>query len=331
MNKFLALIFIGFVCYSCGSSRSIVQVTLPVAKRVVIHPKKPMPSKKPTGKSGTLNPVVKKNNTAKIPSTSPEQIEKKYEAAIEPEKSNDNSTVVSRTEILAATTQVKVTTEMVLAYIDLYDEIAKNNMKQYGIPASIILGQGILESGAGTGPLSVLANNHFGIKCHKEWTGPSVKYDDDAAQECFRKYEQASESYQDHALFLTSRSRYSGLFSLDKNDYKQWASGLKAAGYATDPKYPEKLIGIIERYQLQKYDAEVLGYEFVPAAAVASTTSASSTAPATSAEIASNYTVMPGDTLYSISKKFNLSVDELRAKNGLPDNTLSIGQNLIIQ
>lgn len=205
--------------------------------------------------------------------------------------------MVSKSEILEATTKVKVTTEMVLAYIDQYSEIAKNNMKQYGIPASIILGQGILESGAGTGPLSVLANNHFGIKCHKEWTGPSVKYDDDAAQECFRKYERATESYQDHALFLTSRPRYKGLFELEKGDYKQWAMGLKAAGYATDPKYPEKLNGIIERYQLQKYDAEVLGYVFEPASPTISAQATASTQSDTS------YTVLPGDTLYSISKK----------------------------
>ena len=179
-------------------------------------------------------------------------------------------TAEPKTEILEATTRVKVTTEMVLAYIDSYKAIAKNNMVQYGIPSSICLGQGILESGAGTGPLSAIANNHFGIKCHQDWNGPSVKYDDDAAQECFRKYNQASESYNDHALFLKSRKWYDPLFKLEKDDYKGWAKGLKAAGYATDPKYPEKLIGIIERYHLDQYDAEVLGKEFVaPVAPVA--------------------------------------------------------------
>lgn len=317
MNNKIVLLILGFLLFSCGSSRSIVQVTVPVAKRVAVSAKKkPVPPKKqpakPTKTSGTLtsNPAV---------------IEKRYEAAIEQNKSNDNSTVVSKTEILEATTQVKVTTEMVLAYIDQFDEIAKNNMKQFGIPASIILGQGILESGAGTGPLSVLANNHFGIKCHKEWTGPSVKYDDDAAQECFRKYDQANQSYQDHALFLTSRPRYKGLFDLDKADYKQWAAGLKAAGYATDPKYPEKLTGIIERYQLQKFDAEVLGIAYVPTNPVSVNSSLAQT------NSADAYTVMPGDTLYSISKKFNLSVEDLRAKNGLSDNTLSIGQTLQIK
>ncbi|MCX6184631.1 MAG: glucosaminidase domain-containing protein [Flavobacterium sp.] len=316
MNNKILLLTLGFLLFSCGSSRSIVQVTLPVSKRVAVQvKKKPVPAKKQPAKPAKT--VVENSSNAAV-------IEKRYEAAIEQNKSTDNSTVISRTEILEATTKVKVTTEMVLAYIDQFDEIAKSNMKQYGIPASIILGQGILESGAGTGPLSVLANNHFGIKCHKEWTGPSVKYDDDAAQECFRKYERATESYQDHALFLTSRPRYKGLFELDKADYKLWASGLKAAGYATDPKYPEKLTGIIERYQLQKYDAEVLGIEYVPTNPVSANSSLAQT------NTADTYTVMPGDTLYSISKKFNQSVEELRAKNGLADNTLSIGQTLQI-
>ncbi|HRN99759.1 MAG TPA: glucosaminidase domain-containing protein, partial [Flavobacterium sp.] len=201
-----------------------------------------------------------------------------------------------------------------------FKEIAKNNMTQYGIPASITLGQGILESGAGTGPLSVIANNHFGIKCHKEWTGPSVLYDDDAANECFRKYEQAGESYRDHSLFLTTRSRYASLFNLPKDDYKQWAKGLKAAGYATDPKYPEKLISIIERYQLHQYDAQVMGKPFneTPVRAVAMRGD-------------DVYQVTKGDTLYSISKRFGIPLEELKQKNGLSDNAISIGQYLKIK
>lgn len=240
-------------------------------------------------------------------------------------QSNQGNQSAQKPEILEATTKVKVTTEIVFDYIGKYKEIAKNNMAQYGIPASIILGQGILESGAGTGPLSMLANNHFGIKCHKEWTGPSVAYDDDAAGECFRKYDDASKSYQDHSLFLTSRDRYSFLFNLDKRDYQGWARGLKAAGYATDPKYPEKLIGIIERYQLNRYDAEVTGDEFVPL----------NTKPLTQVPQMPNnidtYEVVKGDTLYSISKKFNLSVDELRQKNNISENAISIGQILKIK
>ncbi|MBU3681387.1 MAG: LysM peptidoglycan-binding domain-containing protein [Flavobacterium sp.] len=316
MTNKIVLLLLGFLLYSCGSNRSIVQVTIPVTKHATAQVKK---------KSTPVNKHADKPSKPVVKAATSEAIEKRYEAAIEQNKSTENSTVVSKSEILEATTRVKVTTEMVLAYIDQYDEIAKSNMIQYGIPASIILGQGILESGAGTGPLSVLANNHFGIKCHKEWTGPSVKYDDDAAQECFRKYEHSNQSYQDHSLFLTSRPRYKGLFALEKGDYKQWAIGLKAAGYATDPKYTEKLTGIIERYQLQRFDAEVLGVDYVPTNLTTTTTNALA-----QTSSASTYTVMPGDTLYSISKKFNLSVDELRAKNGLADNTLSIGQTLLI-
>ena len=232
-------------------------------------------------------------------------------------KTSDSKT--QQTEVLEATSQVKVTKEIVLKYIDDFKGIAKNNMVQYGIPASITLAQGILESGCGTGALSLKANNHFGIKCHKEWTGPSVRHDDDSAQECFRKYEHASESYRDHSLFLTSRSRYDGLFSLPKDDYKAWARGLKAAGYATDPKYPDKLISLIERYQLNQYDAEVL--------------KSGAIAPSTSAKSKDNYsektyTVLKGDTLYSISKKTNVSLEELKRKNNLKDNSLAIGQTL---
>ena len=227
-------------------------------------------------------------------------------------------TIEPKIEILEATTRVKVTPEIVLAYINSYQPIAKSNMVQFGIPASICLGQGILESGAGTGPLSAIANNHFGIKCHQDWNGPSVKYDDDAAQECFRKYNQASESYNDNALFLKSRKWYDPLFKLEKDDYKGWAKGLKAAGYATDPKYPEKLIGIIERYHLDQYDAEVLGKEYEVSVAQ----------PVIKKK---EYEVIKGDTMYSISKKFNISIDDLKAKNNIPDNTISVGQVLIIE
>jgi flagellum-specific peptidoglycan hydrolase FlgJ len=243
----------------------------------------------------------------------------KTKESVKKSSSNDLKSEVEapKSEVLEATTRVKVTTEIVLAYIDNFKEIAKNNMNQYGIPSSIILAQGILESGAGTGPLSALANNHFGIKCHKDWTGPSVSYDDDAAQECFRKYAEAKESYADHATFLVNRTWYADLFKLEKNDYKSWSKGLKAAGYATDPKYAEKLIGIIERYQLNRFDDEVLGIK----SDLVTNTSQNSNL----------YQVSPGDTLYSISKKFNLSVDELKQKNNLSDNAISVGQSIIVQ
>lgn len=228
------------------------------------------------------------------------------------------------TEILEATTRVKVTTQMVLAYIQKYKDVAKENMTRTGIPASITLGQAILESGAGTGPLSVQANNHFGIKCHKEWTGASIRYTDDEENECFRKYEDPSLSFKDHSYFLTSRPRYAELFEFQKDDYKSWAYGLKAAGYATDRQYPDKLIGLIEKYQLNKFDAEVLGKEFIPTRTVVSK-------PLVYNDDVQKYTVVKGDSLYSISKKFNIPIDELKKKNNLSDNTISLGQSIIVK
>ncbi len=251
--------------------------------------------KKPTQTVRTVRKPPVRNTTASAPVNRPES------------------------ESLEATSRVKVTTELVLAYIDEFKDTAKRNMQQYGIPSSIIIAQGILESGSGTAALSVQANNHFGIKCHKEWTGPSVSHDDDSAGECFRKYADASESYRDHALFLTSRSRYDFLFDLDKDDYKAWARGLKKAGYATDPKYPDKLISLIERYQLYRYDSEALGTPFVPVNTADAITDSNL------------YLVSKGDTLYSISKRFNISVDELRRKNNIIDNNISIGQHLKIR
>lgn len=167
-------------------------------------------------------------------------------------------------EIIKSTSVTYVGTDVIGMYIFQYKDIAMSNMKIYGIPASIILAQGILESGAGRGDLCIKANNHFGIKCHEGWTGESVRHDDDSSQECFRKYDAPAGSFNDHALFLTGRSRYASLFNLSKEDYKGWANGLRRAGYATDPKYPEKLISYIERYDLGQYDAVVMGKDYTP-------------------------------------------------------------------
>lgn len=139
-------------------------------------------------------------------------------------------------------------------YAEKYSGIAIEKMKQYKIPASITLAQGILESGAGSSRLAVVANNHFGIKCGKSWQGRRIYHDDDQKGECFRSYGSASESFNDHSLFLTSNQRYAFLFTLDIMDYKGWAKGLKAAGYATNPKYPELLIKLIEEHKLYEYD-----------------------------------------------------------------------------
>jgi LysM repeat protein len=146
------------------------------------------------------------------------------------------------------------TEEDIARYIDQYKELAILKMYQYKIPASITLAQGVFESACGTSRLARDGKNHFGIKCHKEWTGDTVRIDDDELQECFRKYERVEDSYNDHSLFLTSRPRYAGLFQLDVMDYKAWAKGLKAAGYATNPKYADRLIDLIERFNIAQWD-----------------------------------------------------------------------------
>lgn len=240
------------------------------------------------------------------------------------------------TEVIHSTSKTVVTNDLINNYVLQYKDIAIGNMKTYGIPASIILAQGILESGAGRGDLALEANNHFGIKCHKDWLGESVRHDDDSAQECFRKYPEPAESYRDHALFLVGKKRYESLFTYEKDDYKAWAKGLRACGYATDPKYPDKLISYIERYNLHQYDCLVTGRNYVPI-------NTSNPPKKSSYDVASDpkinmsqydpnlYEVQKGDTLYSISKKFNLLVEDLKRKNNLTDNAISIGQRLRVK
>ena len=198
-------------------------------------------------------------------------------------------------------------------YIRTFSTIAKSEMRTYGIPASITLAQGLLESGFGKGELTRKTNNHFGIKCHTGWEGDYERHDDDARGECFRKYNHPVYSFRDHSIFLSSRSRYASLFDLRQDDYRGWARGLKAAGYATDRKYPQKLIQLIERYRLQRYDAEVLGK---------------------TASVGPDYlthSVQAGDTLYALSRKYGISVTELMRINDLEDHSLSIGQVLRVQ
>lgn len=142
-------------------------------------------------------------------------------------------------------------------YIDTYKELAMDEMRRSGIPASITLAQGLLESGNGNSTLAVKGNNHFGIKCHN-WTGATIRHNDDARNECFRKYKSAEQSYRDHSDFLTSTKRYSELFELAPDDYKGWAKGLKKTGYATSPTYDKALITIVEENLLYEFDKQVL-------------------------------------------------------------------------
>ncbi|MFT6870255.1 MAG: flagellum-specific peptidoglycan hydrolase FlgJ [Polaribacter sp.] len=210
-----------------------------------------------------------------------------------------------------------------LAYIRKYASIAVKEMHEYKIPASITLAQGILESGNGRSVLALKSNNHFGIKCHTQWTGERVYHDDDEKGECFRKYQYPETSYNDHSLFLTQRKRYAFLFDYSIKDYKKWAYGLRKAGYATDKKYPVKLLKIISNYKLYEFDKvkkKDFKYE----------------KPNRKYEDSKSierkyYQVKKGDTLYSISRKFGVSVDVLKKRNNLKDNTISIGQKLLLK
>lgn len=216
----------------------------------------------------------------------------------------------------------KAPKDKVAAYVLKFKDVAMKEMQLYKIPASITLAQGILESGSGNGRLSVEANNHFGIKCHTAWTGERIYHDDDEDQECFRKYKSPDYSYRDHSLFLTQRKRYASLFQLRQDDYKGWAYGLRKAGYATDKKYPQKLISLIDRYQLYNYDATVLG-----------NTVDVNTVPDenTTAPTVDRHLVKQGDTLYGIARKYNITVDQLKAYNSLTSTDLSIGQVLFVK
>lgn len=224
--------------------------------------------------------------------------------------------------------QKKMTPE---EYIYTFKEDAVKEMYLHKVPACITLAQGMLESGNGNSALCKNANNHFGIKCHKEWAGETYTMDDDSADECFRKYETALDSYSDHSLFLFSRSRYSQLFKLPINDYKGWCIGLKAAGYATDPKYPDRLIELIEKYKLHELNIN----ENTP----------KQNFPAYD-EIKSKMAIREvyrfnhirfviakeNDSFYKIAKEFNLELEEIIEYNDLSKlDKLSYGQKIYIE
>lgn len=215
-----------------------------------------------------------------------------------------------------------------LEYIKKYAPIAVHEMHKFKIPASITLAQGILESGNGRSTLALKSNNHFGIKCHKGWTGKRVYHDDDEKGECFRKYTEVLTSYEDHSKFLTSRKRYEDLFKLNRKDYKAWAKGLKKAGYATDKKYPDKLIKIIEDYKLYEFD-DIKRKDIEKLATIEEEDTSNDIK--IKKQLPDYYQVKKGDTLYSISKKFNISVQLLKEINGLESNVISIGQRLLVK
>jgi len=196
------------------------------------------------------------------------------------------------------------------AYIDSFKVAAMVEMKAYGIPASITLGQGILESASGNSKLAKECNNHFGIKCRSTWTGRFCLADDDAKDECFRGYLTANESYRDHSLFLYDSKRYAKLFELASTDYKNWANGLREAGYATNPSYGNLLIGVIEKYRLAMYDSMVvMGEDFYTPTNTAATASAVNGIPAIMAR--------PGETPEQLAARYNLEVWQIYKYNDI--------------
>ncbi len=237
----------------------------------------------------------------------------------------NNSQPTQKKEVIKTSKKVKTTPkpelvsnkEKIYNYIEKFGPIARDEMKAFGVPASITLAQGILESGMGYGRLALKGNNHFGIKCHSDWKGKRIYHDDDLKGECFRVYNDPGTSYRDHSLFLTGRSRYSFLFDIKTSNYEAWAKGLKKAGYATDPEYPDKLISLIERFDLTRYDIKK---------------SKKSVAEKSKNIIKKKqtHTVQKGDTLYSVSRKYDISIDKLVEINQINDKTIYVGQKLKI-
>ena len=212
-------------------------------------------------------------------------------------------------------------------YINLYAEMAVEQQKQYGIPASITLAQGLLESGAGQSTLAKKGNNHFGIKCHKNWEGEWMLRNDDAPNECFRVYDSPADSFRDHSLFLQGR-RYRDLFSLEITDYASWANGLTACGYATDPNYASKLIAIIERYALYDFDA---GDSFRDEIADFIREQLSKTHPVRKTRGLHFVIALPGNTYSSLAKEFKISKKNLMNFNDSHADDIRPWQEVYLQ
>jgi LysM repeat protein len=245
-------------------------------------------------------------------------------------------------------------------YIENYKEDAVKEMFMYNIPASITLAQGMLESGYGTSDLAIYANNHFGIKCHDEWDGPTYIQNDDEKNECFRKYPTVLDSYTDHSLFLKSRARYAQLFELNHTDYRGWAMGLKETGYATDPNYADRLLDLIESYELFKFDlskssgikkeqpAKQSKHEKKEAAKKAARqlpppSSSAGKKPETGIKASERHEILrlgivkyiiikPNDTFTKIAKETDKDLWQLYKYNDMsPEDNLIVGQKLYLQ
>lgn len=219
-------------------------------------------------------------------------------------------------------------------YIDLYKDLAMKEMLRSGVPASITLAQGLLESDNGNSRLAVKGNNHFGIKCHNDWKGRKIYHDDDERNECFRKYRSVYESYIDHSDFLKNKQRYAFLFDLEITDYKGWAKGLKKAGYATSRHYADLLIKIIQENELHKYDLIALGdYDHEMDVDIADKGFTEAGKRSTLINNRIDYIIVkPGDTFESLNKELRLLSGELLRYNELSsDSVLQPGQILYLQ
>ena len=242
----------------------------------------------------------------------------------------------------------------VVSYIEQFRDLAVEEMVRTGVPAAVKLAQGIVETQAGKSELVMRSNNHFGIKCKSSWTGEKVYHDDDEKGECFRKYGTPRDSWRDHSDFLRSQPRYAALFRLDPTDYAGWATGLKAAGYATHPEYPEKLIRYIETYRLDEYSSVALarmkGGETDPADARSLSSATGDSAAATipvrndtgtttarkpetgsqNAECCLLHKVEAGETLYGLARRYGVGQEVIMRMNGLASTGLAAGAILRI-
>jgi hypothetical protein len=253
--------------------------------------------------------------------------------------------------LLAFRSQAQMTPEIISAYVNNFKELAMTEMQRSGVPAAITLAQGILETEAGRSDLVMRSNNHFGIKCKTSWTGEKVYHDDDARGECFRKYSSAEDSYKDHSDYLKLTPRYAHLFKLDPADYKAWAHGIRAAGYATNPKYASILIKYIEQYNLNDYSLIALGRIKNPDIAVAAPVGSIPVESITSGPAGEPKLVVnevkyplgefkindtrviwaaPGTLLKDISDKQNISVKWIQEFNELPSSQESVAKGQLV-
>lgn len=331
MKKIFPLVLISLLLMSCGSSRKTTykskkrKHSSSVVRRSKISDSKKHKKNAKTIHSNTKRPVVRIDVSKNKTPFSPKLLDNLYKG---------------RTDL----------SDKNIAYVKKYGAIAIHEMENYKIPASITLAQGLLESRSGQSILTTNANNHFGIKCHKAWNGGRVYHDDDAKGECFRKYEHAESSFRDHSLFLAQKKRYENLFKLAQYDYKAWAKGLRKAGYATDKRYPQKLISLIENYKLYYFDNLVLGddYKEMEIADTSKKENLIKEKPNQEIKIEEKtikekkepltdkifidkkqiHIVGIGETLYAISRANSISVEELKKFNNLTSNDISVGQEL---